>query len=72
MIEQIEKILNEVRPGIQADGGDVRLKSVKDGVVTLKINGACAGCPMARLTLDDGVGKMIKDKIEEVYSVICE
>ena len=64
--QQINKILNEVRPGIQMDGGDVALKSFKDGVATLKIKGACVGCPMAQMTFNAGIGEMLKEKIPAV------
>ncbi len=70
--KQVEKMLDEVRPGIQMDGGDVELKSIKDGIVTLKIKGACVGCPMAQLTFNEGVGSMIKDKIKEIKEVTYE
>ena len=69
---QINKILNEARPAIQADGGDVVFKSFKDGLVTLKIKGACIGCPMARMTFEQGIGKVIKDKVRGVKEVRYE
>ena len=59
-----------MRPSIQMDGGDVALKSVKNGLVTLKIKGACVGCPLARLTFEQGIGKLIKDKVKGVKEVI--
>lgn len=67
--KRIENILNEVRPGLAMDGGDVELKSVKDGVVELKIKGACHGCPMAHMTFGQGIGNLIKQKIPEVKEV---
>lgn len=67
--QQINKILNEVRPGLQMDGGDVQLKSVKSGVVELRIKGACQGCPMADMTFGSGVGRIIKDRIPEIKEV---
>ena len=67
--EKIENILKEVRPGLAMDGGDVELKSIKDGVVELKIKGACHGCPMAQVTFGQGVGNLIKQKIPEVKEV---
>jgi len=70
--KQVEQMLDQVRPGIQADGGDVELKSIKDGIVTLKIKGACIGCPMAQLTFNEGVGNMIKEKIKDIKEVNYE
>jgi len=67
--DKINKILDDVRPGIQMDGGDVELKSVKDGVVELKIKGACQGCPMAYLTFGSGIGQRLKEKIPEIKAV---
>lgn len=67
--DQINKILDQVRPGIQADGGDVSLRSFKNGIATLQIKGACVGCPMARLTFEDGIGRIIKDKVKNVKDI---
>ena len=67
--KQIDKILDEIRPNLQMDGGDVELESVKNGVVKLKIKGACYGCPMAQLTFGEGVGNLIKQKISSVKEV---
>ncbi|MFH1889976.1 MAG: NifU family protein [Candidatus Kuenenbacteria bacterium] len=69
---QINQILDEVRPGIQMDGGDVEVKSFKDGVLALKIKGACVGCPMAQATFNEGVGSMIQRKIKEVKKIRYE
>ena len=68
--DQINKILDQMRPSIQMDGGDVCLDSVKGGIVTLKIKGACVGCPMARMTFEQGIGKMIQEKVKGVKEVI--
>jgi Fe-S cluster biogenesis protein NfuA len=70
--KQIEKILGEVRPGIQLDGGDVALKSVKNGIVTLKIKGACVGCPMAQMTFNEGIGSLLRDKIKGIKEIRYE
>ncbi len=51
MKEKIEAVLTQVRPALQADGGDVELVDVSEGIVKLKLKGACAGCPMATITL---------------------
>ena len=66
---QINKILDEVRPSLQMHGGDVELKSIKDGVVELKVKGACHGCAMASATFGDGIGEMIKQKIPAIKEV---
>lgn len=67
--QKINKILDDVRPGLQMDGGDVELASFKKGTVKLKIKGACHGCPMAQLTFGSGIGEMLKEKIPEVKEV---
>ncbi len=70
MKEQVEKVLNEIRPALQADGGDVDLVDVTNGVVSLKLTGACAGCPMSTMTLKMGIEKVLKEKIPEVKEVV--
>lgn len=70
--KQIEKILDQARPAIQLDGGDVTLKSFKDGIVTLKIKGACVGCPMAQMTFNEGIGSMLRNKIKEIKKIRYE
>lgn len=67
--DKINKILDDVRPSLQLDGGDVELKFVKDGVVELKIKGACQGCPMAHVTFGSGLGQLLKEKIPEIKEV---
>ena len=70
MKDKVEKVLDEVRPGQQADGGDVELVDVtKDGIVKVKLTGACAGCPMSTLTLKMAIEKRLKEKIPEVKAV---
>ena len=66
---QINKILNDVRPSLQTHGGEVDLISVKNGVVELKIKGACHGCAMAEITFGEGVGELIKQKIPAIKEV---
>lgn len=66
---KVEKVLTSIRPGIEADGGGLELVSVKDGVVKIRIKGACVGCPMARLTFDEGVARELKDKVKGVRKV---
>lgn len=69
MKEKIEKALGEIRPHLQADGGDVEFVSEKDGVVKVKLTGACGGCPMATMTLKNVVEQVIKQEVPEVKKV---
>ncbi|MCK5192916.1 MAG: NifU family protein [Desulfobulbaceae bacterium] len=69
MREKVEKALNEVRPYLQADGGDVELVDVENGVVKVKLTGACAGCPMSQMTLKQGIESHVKKAIPEISSV---
>lgn len=69
MKEQVETALDKIRPMLQADGGNVELVDVKDGIVTVRLQGACAGCPMSQMTLKNGIEKMLKQEIPEVKSV---
>ena len=68
--EKIEEALNKVRPALQADGGDVELVDVdEDGVVKVKLTGACGGCPMSQMTLKMGIEKTLKQAVPEVERV---
>jgi Fe-S cluster biogenesis protein NfuA len=69
MKEKVEKILEEIRPSLQADGGDIELVDVEDGVVKVRLKGSCAGCPMSQMTLAFGVEKVLKEKLPEVKRV---
>ena len=70
MRKEIEKILEQVRPGLQMDGGDVELVDVADGgVVRVRLQGACRGCPMAAMTLQMGIERTLKQQIPEVTAV---
>lgn len=70
MLEKVKKALEKVRPSLQADGGDVELVEVtEDGVVKVRLQGACAGCPMSQMTLKMGIEQMLKEEIPEVKSV---
>ena len=64
--DKIEKALLKVRAGLQQDGGDLELVSVEDGVVKVRLKGACAGCPMSQMTLKMGVEKLIKQEVPGV------
>jgi Fe-S cluster biogenesis protein NfuA len=68
--EKIEDALDKVRPALQADGGDVQFVDVDDeGVVTVKLTGACGGCPMSQMTLKMGIEKVLKQNVPEVNRV---
>lgn len=70
MEEQVRKAIEDVRPSLQADGGDVKFISVSpDGVVSVELQGACNGCPMAQLTLKQGIERYLKDTVPGVTSV---
>ena len=67
--QKVVDVLNEVRPALQRDGGDVKLVDVVDGVVQVELQGACRGCPMSQMTLAFGIERVLKSKIPEVVSV---
>ncbi len=69
MREKIEKALETIRPALRGDGGDVELIDVGDGVVRVRLKGACGGCPMSQLTLTRGVEQAIKKAVPEVKKV---
>lgn len=70
MRDQIENVLKKIRPSLQADGGDVELVDVKEGVVSLKLKGACAGCPMSTMTLKNSIERILKQEVSGVKEVI--
>ena len=68
--ENVKVVLNQVRPSLQADGGDVELNEVSDdGTVTVELQGHCRGCPYSQMTLKNGIEKLLKEKIPEVKTV---
>ncbi len=70
MRDRIEKALEKIRPMLMADGGDVELIDVgSDGVVKLKLTGACGSCPMSQMTLKMGIEKALKQEVPEIKSV---
>ena len=72
MRAKVEEVLNKVRPSLQADGGNVELVDVtEDGIVKVKLTGACGSCPMATMTLQYGVKKAIMEAVPEVKDVIA-
>ena len=71
MKERIEAALDKVRPFLQADGGDVELVEVTpEGVVKVRLTGACGGCPMSQMTLKHGVEKALREEIPEIKEVV--
>ena len=71
MKEKVEAALAKIRPALQADGGDVELVGVEDGVVRVSLRGACAGCPMSTMTLKQGIERILKEEIPEVKEVVA-
>lgn len=70
MKEKVTEALDKIRPSLQADGGDVELIDVTaDGVVQVRLQGACAGCPMSQMTLKNGIERYLKQTVPEVKSV---
>ena len=70
MTEKVEAVLEKVRPQLQADGGDVELVDItENNIVKLRLQGACAGCPMSQMTLKNGIERVLKQEIPEVKSV---
>jgi Fe-S cluster biogenesis protein NfuA len=70
MREKIEAALDKIRPQLQADGGNVELVQITDQkVVQLRLQGACAGCPMSQITLKNGIERVLKKEVPEVKSV---
>lgn len=66
---KIEKAFEDIRPILQQDGGDMELVDVVDGVVKVRLVGACMGCPMASMTLANGIERKLKEKVPEVKKV---
>jgi Fe-S cluster biogenesis protein NfuA len=71
MKEKVEAALAKVRPILLAEGGDVQLIDVEDGVVKVKLTGACGGCPMATMTLKGGIERALKEEVPEVREVVA-
>ena len=69
MNEKVKEALDQIRPMLQADGGDVELVDVQDGIVTVRLQGACSGCPMSQMTLKNGIERFLKEQIPEIKSV---
>ena len=71
MREKVEGALAKIKPALQADGGDVELVDVEDGVVKVKLTGACASCPVATMTLKQGIERVLKEEVPEVKEVVA-
>jgi Fe-S cluster biogenesis protein NfuA len=71
MKEKIEKVLDKVRPSLMADGGNVEFVDVEDGVVKVRLTGACGGCPMSQMTLKMGIERVLKQEIPEIQEVVA-
>ena len=71
MQEKVKAALDQIRPVLLADGGDVELVAVNDGVVTLRLTGACGGCSMATITLKHGIERVLKEQVPEVKEVLA-
>ncbi|KPL17788.1 MAG: nitrogen fixation protein NifU [candidate division Zixibacteria bacterium SM23_81] len=69
MKEKVQEALDKIRPKLQADGGDVELVDVEEGIVKVRLQGSCKGCPMSQLTLKMGIEKFLKEQIPEVSEV---
>ena len=69
MKEKVRLLIDEIRPLLQKDGGDVELVDIVDGVVKVRLQGACAGCAMSQITLKESIEKLLKKEFQEVKSV---
>jgi Fe-S cluster biogenesis protein NfuA len=70
MKERVQTVIDKIRPMLQADGGDVELVDYEDGVVKVRLKGACAGCPMSQMTLRNGIERLLKEELPEIKSVV--
>jgi Fe-S cluster biogenesis protein NfuA len=69
--ENVEEVLDKIRPSLVRDGGNVELVDVNDGTVEVRLTGACAGCPMSTMTLKMGIEQMLKQEIPDIKEVIA-
>lgn len=70
MKEKVQQAIDKIRPMLQADGGDVELVDFQDGVVKVKLKGACAGCPMSQMTLRNGIERVLKQQLPDVVKSV--
>ena len=71
MRKRVEEVLDKIRPNLVADGGNVELVEVKNGVVKVRLTGACAGCPMSTMTLKNGIEQILRQEIPEIKEVVA-
>ncbi len=71
MKEKVEAALEKIRPSLRADGGDVELVDVQDGIATVRLTGACGSCPMSTMTLRMGVERVIKQEVPEIKELVA-
>ena len=71
MQDKVAEVLNQIRPLLMKDGGDVELIEVNEGTVKVKLTGACAGCPMSSMTLKMGIEKILKQEVPEIKEVVA-
>jgi Fe-S cluster biogenesis protein NfuA len=71
MKEKVEAALNKIRPSLMADGGNVELVGVDNGVVKVKLTGACGGCPMSQMTLKMGIERILKKEVPDIKEVVA-
>ena len=71
MREKVEAVLAQIRPHLEVDGGSVELVDVNEGTVSVRLTGACAGCPMATMTLKEGIERILKEQVPEVEEVVA-
>jgi len=69
MRDKVQAVLDNIRPNLRADGGDVELVDIKDGIVSVRLKGACAGCPMSTMTLKNGIERLLKQEVKDVKEV---
>lgn len=70
MEQKVMEALNEIRPALQADGGDIQYLGIEDGYVKVRLTGACSGCPSSTITLQMGVERAIRQRLPEIKGVI--
>lgn len=71
MKDKVEQVLEKIRPALVADGGNVEVVDVKDGIVSVKLTGACSGCPMSTMTLKNGIERLLKEEIADIKEVVA-
>ena len=71
LFDKVKEVLDEIRPSLHADGGDVELVAVEDGIVKVRLKGSCSGCPMSTMTLKLGIENQLKQKLPEIKEVVA-